>query len=353
MSIDNSLNKLIIPTGYMGSGSSAITDLICEFDGFDADNGTFEYVFLHCPDGVFDLEDKLLIGNNSMRSDEAIRSFEKRMYELYSNKYWWVADYKKRVGEEFWKFTKEFIDSLVQYKSDSYWYMQEKVDFSMFVKLGLRAALRMFTGGKINLRKPLEYKTMRLSFINGEEFYSRAKAYLDKILEHLGLNEKNIILDQLLLPHNIYRAENYFDERMECFVVNRDPRDVFILNKYIWTRDGDPVPFPTDVGEFCGYYKRLHSVEKKCNNTHIHVVQFEDLIYKYDETVERIMDILGVDKAKHIEKKHNFNPDKSINNTQLFNKEAYKIEAEVIEEELKEYIYDFPYKNDADMNQSF
>lgn len=212
MSIDNSLNKLIIPTGYMGSGSSAITDLICEFDGFDADNGTFEYVFLHCPDGVFDLEDKLLIGNNSMRSDEAIRSFEKRMYELYSNKYWWVADYKKRVGEEFWKFTKEFIDSLVQYKSDSYWYMQEKVDFSMFVKLGLRAALRMFTGGKINLRKPLEYKTMRLSFINSEEFYSRAKAYLDKILEHLGLNEKNIILDQLLLPHNIYRAENYFDE---------------------------------------------------------------------------------------------------------------------------------------------
>lgn len=155
------------------------------------------------------------------------------------------------------------------------------------------------------------------------------------------------------MPHNIYRAENYFDDRMECFVVNRDPRDVFILNKYIWTRDGEPVPFPTDVGEFCGYYKRVRSVEKKYNNTHIHVVQFEDLIYKYDETVERIMDILGVDKTKHIEKKQNFNPDKSINNTQLFNKEAYKSEAEVIEEELKEYIYDFPYKNDADMKQSF
>ena len=100
-------------------------------------------------------------------------------------------------------------------------------------------------------------------------------------------------------------------------------------------------------------YQRLRSVEKKYNNTHIHVVQFEDLIYKYDETVERIMDILGVDKTKHIEKKQNFNPDKSINNTQLFNKEAYKSEAEVIEEELKEYIYDFPYKNDADMKQSF
>ena len=53
------MNKLIIPTGYMGSGSSAITDLICEFEGYEADNGTFEYVFLHCPNGLFDLEDKL------------------------------------------------------------------------------------------------------------------------------------------------------------------------------------------------------------------------------------------------------------------------------------------------------
>ena len=114
MKTDCCENKLIIPTGYMGSGSSAITDLICEFDGYEADNGTFEYVFLHCPDGLFDLEDKLLIGNNSMRSDEAIRSFEKRMYELYSNKYWWVANYKKRIGREFWKYTKDFTESLVQ-----------------------------------------------------------------------------------------------------------------------------------------------------------------------------------------------------------------------------------------------
>lgn len=347
------MNKLIIPTGYMGSGSSAITDLICEFDGFDADNGTFEYVFLHCPDGVFDLEDKLLIGNNALRSDEAIRSFEKRMYELYNRRFWWVANYKEKIGKEFLDYTDEFVASLVQYKSDSFWYMQERLNFSRFVKMGVRAVARILTRGKLILKRPLEYNTMRLSFVNGEEFYSKARDYINKILNHLGIKEKNIILDQLILPHNVYRAENYFDDRMECFVVNRDPRDVFILNKYVWPQMGEVVPFPTDVMEFCGYYKRLRSVEKKCDNTHIHVVQFEDLIYKYDETVKKIMDILGVDKARHIEKKQKFNPDKSINNTQLFNKEAYKSEAEVIETELREYIYDFPYKNDADMKQSF
>ena len=54
--------QIIVPTGYMGSGSSAITDLISEIEGYDAPNGTFEYVFLHCPNGVFDLAYKLLIG---------------------------------------------------------------------------------------------------------------------------------------------------------------------------------------------------------------------------------------------------------------------------------------------------
>ncbi len=60
------MNKILVPTGYMGSGSSAVTD-IAEIDGCSARNGDFEFVFLHCPNGVFDLEDKLLHGNNAIR----------------------------------------------------------------------------------------------------------------------------------------------------------------------------------------------------------------------------------------------------------------------------------------------
>ena len=48
------MNKIIIPTGYMGSGSSAITDIVREFSGYEASQGDFEYVFLHCPGGVFE-----------------------------------------------------------------------------------------------------------------------------------------------------------------------------------------------------------------------------------------------------------------------------------------------------------
>lgn len=347
------MNKLIVPTGYMGSGSSAITDLISEFDGYDASNGSFEYVFLHCPDGVFDLEDKLLVGNNALRSDEALHSFQKRMYELYKSKYWWVGNYKEKVGEDFWLRTEEFIESLTQFRSDSYWYMQEKVNFTRFLKLALRAALRIMSGGKIRMKKPLVYKPMRISLISENEFYKKAKKYIDDFLVCMGIDKKSIILDQLLLPHNVHRVEKYFDDRLECFVVNRDPRDVFILNKYIWMRNGDPVPFPTDVHEFCNYYKKLREMEKKCDSSHVHTIFFEDLIYRYDETLKRIMDILKLDEKQHIRKKEKLNPNISINNTQLFRKDIYKEESVVIETKLEEFLYDFPYSVNVDMNQSF
>lgn len=73
------MDKIIIPMSYMGSGSSAVTDLLREYEGINTKNSDFEYVFLHAPDGLFDLEYKLLYNNNVIRSDEAVKSFRKLM----------------------------------------------------------------------------------------------------------------------------------------------------------------------------------------------------------------------------------------------------------------------------------
>ena len=73
------MRKIIIPVSYMASGSSAFTNFIHEFANVSNEYNNWEYVFLHCPNGLFDLEDKLLIGNNILRSDEALHSFLKYM----------------------------------------------------------------------------------------------------------------------------------------------------------------------------------------------------------------------------------------------------------------------------------
>ena len=143
------MNKIIIPTGYMGSGSSAITDLVAEFKDCQNEFKTYEYVMLHCPNGLFDLEDKLLNGNNAIRSDEALRTFENQMRKLYNKKFWWVGNYKKIISEDFMDKVNKYLENITQLKYEGYWYTHEEVDTKMFFKLLIRKPFKMLTLNKI------------------------------------------------------------------------------------------------------------------------------------------------------------------------------------------------------------
>ncbi|HBC84642.1 MAG TPA: hypothetical protein DCZ30_04295 [Clostridiales bacterium] len=59
------------------------------------------------------------------------------------------------------------------------------------------------------------------------------------------------------------------------------------------------------------------------------------------------MNHINVTEEMHINKKKRFIPELSIKNTQIFNSsDKYNEEMKIIEEELKDYLYDFPYKLD-------
>ena len=338
-------NKVIIPTGYMGSGSSAITDLLGEIEGIDTSKGSFEYVFLHCPNGVFDLEDKLLMGNNAVRSDEALHEFYHTMCQLYDKKYWWVGHYRENVGEKFLKVTERYLKEIIQFCPEFYWYYQENVTPKMVPQLVFNKTAGKLPGMNKHVKKALKYSPMWISFVTPEEFYNTTKKYIYKVLELLGKNEKHIVLDQLLLPFNLFRMDHYFNDDAVVFVVERDPRDVFIINKYFWSKSDSLVPYPTDVEQFCKYYSRLRQIEKPCTNKNVHRIKFEDLIYHYEDTVAQILKDLDMDKEMHTKIKTKFIPEKSIKNTQLFNlNEEYAKECKIIEERLGEYLYDFPYE---------
>ncbi len=338
------MNKVIIPTGYMGSGSSAITDLLDGIDGVDVSRSTFEFVFLHCPNGVFDLEDKLLAGNNAVRSDEALHTFADTMRQLYNKKYWWVGHYNRHIGSAFWTETERYIQTLTQYTLDYYWYWQENVTPRMVPRLMLNKALKLVPPLRRFIKKPLAYAPMWSSFVTPEEFYAASRDYLYRVLKMMGDRDDSLVLDQLLLPFNLHRFPHYFDDNAEVFVVERDPRDVFISNKYFWNRSNGVVPYPVDVDEFCEFYGRLRAMEKPIDNPHIHRLHFEDLIYKFDETVNAVYDALDIQAESRNLAAVKFQPQKSINNTQLWRRsDAYAAECKVIEDKLGQYLYDFPY----------
>lgn len=347
------MKRIIVPMGYMGSGSSAITDLVSEFKDCQNEFKSYEYVLLHCPNGLFDLEDKLLIGNNAIRSDEAIRSFETQMKKLYNKKFWWVGNYQKIIGPNFMRITEEYINRIQQFNFPGYWYTHEEVDTKMFIKLLLRKPIKMLTRNKVSFNKVLKYSDgMRISYITSEKFYEESHKYIYDIIDVVSKGKDNIILDQFLLPFNLFRVDNYFDDRLKAIVVERDPRDVFIINKYIWQQKQICVPFPLDVNEFCDFYNKMRKSEKKCNSDKVLRIRFEDLIYNYDDEVKRITKFLGFTSKDHINMKSRFNPDVSIKNTQLFRKKEYQEESKVIEEKLKDYLYDFPYEINNDVKNT-
>lgn len=348
------MNRIIIPTGYMGSGSSAVTDLLMELDGFIAPHGSFEYVFPHCPNGLFDLEDKLLIGNNAIRSDEALHSFRRAMEELYDNPLFWPGRYKQRISKRFMEHVDAFIDELTHSKSDNYWYHQENRGMSAIPRLSAHMACKLFSGGRLAVKKPVLYDQMWLSLPTPDEFYDASKAFLQTIYVDLGIEDHNLVLDQLLLPFNAWRMEHYFDSNTHCVIVDRDPRDVFLLNKYVWGPVyGMPVPYPTDVDEFCAYYARMRKSEKPASSPNIHRLHFEDLVYDYDQTSEALFESLGLNIAQKKRSEASFDPEKSIENTQLFLCDSFIEEGRQIADELSRYLYDFPYERVPQMVNSF
>lgn len=347
------MKRIIVPTGYMGSGSSAITDLVSEFKNCQNEHKSYEYVLLHCPNGLFDLEDKLLIGNNAIRSDEAIRSFELQMQKLYNKKFWWVGNYKNIISPNFMNITNEYIKNIEEFNFPGYWYIHEEVNTKMFFKLLIRKPIKMLTFNKIRFNKVLKYPDgMRISYINKEKFYKKSHEYIYKVIEEISKGKENIILDQFLLPFNLFRVDNYFDDRLKVIVVERDPRDVFIINKYIWQKKQICVPFPLEVNEFCDFYKKMRESEKECTSNKVLRVRFEDLIYNYDNKVKEITEFLGFKESDHINKKTRFNPEISIKNTQLFRKEEYQEESKIIEKKLHSYLYDFPYDMNNDVKDT-
>ena len=85
----------------------------------------------------------------------------------------------------------------------------------------------------------------------------------------------------------------------------------------------------------------MHKLQKTwMSNDDILFIQFEDLIFKYDNTTKKIAEFLKLGEPKY--KGMYFQPEKSMANTRLFlNSNEYKDDIKAIEHSLTEYLYDF------------
>ncbi|HIP12056.1 MAG TPA: sulfotransferase family protein [Arcobacter sp.] len=332
------MNRQIITcTGYGGTGSSAITDLLKEFSN-GLSLGDVEFWFLQDYNGISDLEYFLIDGNHRSRVNLAIKRFKKYIdeYDKYYSKFF--KNYKINSLE----YIENLIDAKFQ-KSISYYELDSKFKKLFWFKVS-PLAQKIFA--KI-LNKdfeefspyfPRDEKVYSIPHV--ERFYTETKKYTKKLFDTLDKGYDFIAIDQLTPAMNAKRYLNYV-ENLKVVIVDRDPRDLFLLNELHWKKAAY-ICDTTNIDEYISWYRTMRE-HKKIEKVHKNIayIMFEDLIYNYDVTLSKLYAFFEIDEKYHTQKKKFFNPDISIQNTKLWERypKYRRNDVEKIKKELDEYCF--------------
>lgn len=132
----------------------------------------------------------------------------------------------------------------------------------------------------------------------------------------------------------------YVERDIKVVIVDRDPRDIYLLEKEIW----HGTIAPAESAElFCKWYRWTREIAKNNMGGNVLKIRFEDLIFNYQETVDKVLDHFEIPFHNHTQKKKYFDPARSIVNTRLWKTiQGHEQDIQYIEQELLEYCYPFP-----------
>jgi len=332
---------MIIGVNGLGfSGSGAVLDLLKEY----SDIGGFserEMSICYYPDGIIDLDYHL---NHSytryMSSDAALYSFWRMMESRFGKSNRHCTEYDKQIL----KLTKKYIEDLTQVSWKGSWGYRDYIDNSLSQKFNNAILLRLSLFAYRVFHKNIVLTkdgTMRIS-IKPHNFDNLTKEYLKNVLISIGYNPEaeNFVVDQLFAGDNPEKCFKYFDDPY-AIVVYRDPRDTYLLAKKMVKVHASWIP-TDDVNDFIKYFRAIYDNAVIGNSGRVLKIQYEDLIYNYQPTVEKIEQFCGI--KEHFAPKSHFDPSHSIRYTQLIvDYPQYQQDVEVIEKELSSYLYKFPY----------
>lgn len=321
-------------TGYGATGASACVDLIKEFDNVQSFYSSFEFQLLQQPDGLCDLKYYLIQSGRRLDNIGALSRFEKniknsRSYNINhasSGKYFQLTtDYLNKLKTISWK-------GRSAYDAYDLRPFYDKISLYKFGRI-INKVLHMIN---TDFGWPLSH-SQSYSCVTETEFDRYTNDYLNEIFVAAGFDLKApILIEQAFNTTNPTEGMEFFDD-VKAIIVDRDPRDVYILSNVTAKSVCGFMPNTGDVKAYVDYYKSLHHEHTK--DQRVMYLQYEDLIYKYDSMCDVLSKFTGL---KHVYKGEKFKPQHSINNVQQYkNFPELKKEIAYIENELQEYLYPF------------
>ena len=148
-----------------------------------------------------------------------------------------------------------------------------------------------------------------------ENFIEATTRLTSRLIEVLRKGQdKPLVMDHLLPPDVPHLFMKYFSEPVRCIIVRRDPRDLYVLAKEVYH---GMLPLPTNsVEDFIWFYRHTMEKTKAADTSELLNVWFEDTVYNYETTKQRIEKFVGI--HNHARPMQKFKPKVSMANTRIY-----------------------------------
>ena len=343
--------NLVTFQGFYSSGSSALVGLFREFDNVYV-CGHPEPLYIkgnvthNVSEMQFFLGSKFFEMVSSFKEhkpitvqDFYIRYFINSVNNAYKHKQTCPYEYVPELyGDYFKTITDELLFSILDLDDYTLKFMQGK-DFPAIFESSSDVSFEncSFMHNK-GLKQYLFYKFKRLT---PTQFDFYIGSYLKKLFSILG-NKEFVMYDQLLPNDYLEWVNRYLPSPVKQICIWRDPRDQFIS-----AFRSDMFLMPRDIDNFENFYKNYKMLDfykgldwmLASSNPNRLMIRFEDLVLKYDETVKKILDFIGLDQKHHINPKSIFDPKISVKNIGAYHYFYDQEFLKQIEQRLGKYCY--------------
>ena len=246
------------------------------------------------------------------------------------------------IGKDYDYLYNEYVDKIAKVSWEGAFSDYDSIDISCDIKNPFLWRVKKRVEFEITKRYPsllIQRNSKRFfSFISEDEFDEITKNFLRNLFVLLKIDINNLTaIDMLFSATNPTLGMEFFDDA-KAIIINRDPRDIYVSSK-LHKEDSRFMP-NDDVYKFIEYYKMINELLNQ-NIDNIIKIQYEDLIYKYDYTTNKIKGFMNI-KSKPVNEFEYFNPCYSVrytNRKKLYN--IYSKDIMVIENVLNDFLYDF------------
>lgn len=323
-------------SGYGFSGKHAITDLMREFRGYHVEHFAFEFNLFRVPGGILDLEAAICNGWSLIRTDAAVRRFERVIRRMGTRNRWtsprsWFRalgmNWEDHYNGHFFELAGRYLDQLVEDSWVTNW------PYPLF-DVGAPELFLRKLGVLLRLEKAGDF-VVRLT--RPERFVRITKEFVQGLLTcNVEPSTRVVVMHNAFEPYQPERCFRYFDN-VRSIVVDRDARDNFAQH---WKTNYRPMQLP--VESFIRRFKAYRDMTARYATDHPGVlrVNFEEAVLDYETTVKKMLEHLGEERAAHERPRAYFDPAVSKKNIGIWKQHPRQDEIERVADSLSAYCRD-------------